>query len=173
MMIRRFITQAVVVAFVALSPAFQGNTVADQPTVSTPGGTPPVGSGRDPLNWVDDIITALGRYFKTNYPNADFGPYLKQLIMVRDALSQQDRRAVKVEMGAFYQSLADRSHGINEAAADELANFARMVMPVQEYGVFFPRSGHGRTDQALGDPLGRSRGAEAESAEHLPRSLYP
>lgn len=91
--------------------------------------------------WVDDIATALGSYFKANYPTYDFAPYLKKLTLVRDALGRGDRRTVKVEMGAFFKLLTNRGHGISEGAADELTNFARMVMPVQEYGIFFPRSG--------------------------------
>jgi hypothetical protein len=45
---------------------------------------------------------------------------------------------VEVEMGAFFTMLTNRSQGISEGAADEVANFARAVMPVQEYGIFFP-----------------------------------
>ena len=90
---------------------------------------------------VDDIANALGSYFKANYPTYDFAPYLKKLTLVREALGRGDRRTVKVEMGAFFKLLTNRSHGISEGAADELTNFARMVMPVQEYGIFFPRSG--------------------------------
>jgi len=91
--------------------------------------------------WVDDIANALGAYFKANYPTDDFAPYLRKLTLVQDALGRGDRRTVKVEMGAFFTWLTNRSHGISADAADELTNFARMVMPVQEYGIFFPRSG--------------------------------
>src|SRR5207249_2460264 len=90
---------------------------------------------------VDDIANALGSYFKANYPTYDFAPYLKKLTLAREALGRGDRRTVKVEMGAFFELLTNRSHGINEGAADELTNFARTVMPVEEYGIFFPRSG--------------------------------
>jgi len=61
--------------------------------------------------------------------------------VVGDALSRGDRRAVKVEMGAFFKMLATRSHGINEGAADELSNFAQMVTPIEEYGISVPKSG--------------------------------
>src|SRR5437763_1850499 len=82
--------------------------------------------------WVDDIANALGSYFKANYPTYDFAPYLKKITLVREALGRGDRRTVKVEMGAFFKLLTNRGHGISECAADELTNFARMVMPVQE-----------------------------------------
>lgn len=91
--------------------------------------------------WVDDIMIALGSYFKANYPTSDFTAYVKKLTLVRDAVDRGDRRTVEIEMGAFFTMLTNRSHGINKGAADEVANFARVVMPVQEYGIFFPRSG--------------------------------
>jgi hypothetical protein len=93
------------------------------------------------------------------------------LTLVRDALGQEDRRTVKVEMGAFFKSLANRSYGISGSAADELATFARVAMPVQEYGIVFPRSAEGgmghspspsRTGQAPGGTLSDS-----------PLSMYP
>ena len=90
--------------------------------------------------WVDDIMNALGSYFKANYPTSDFTSYLKKLTLVRDAIDRGDRRTVGVEMGAFFTMLTNRSHGISTGAAEEVANFARMVMPDQEYGIFFPRS---------------------------------
>ena len=41
-------------------------------------------------------------------------------------------------MGAFFTMLTNRSQGISEGAADDVANFVRAMMPVQEYGMFFP-----------------------------------
>ena len=103
----------------------------------------PVVVGVAPMQatWVDDIMNALGSYFKANYPTSDFTSYLKKLTLVRDAVDRGDRRTVAVEMGAFFTMLSNRSYGISKGAADEVANFARTVMPVQEYGIFFPRSG--------------------------------
>jgi hypothetical protein len=88
--------------------------------------------------WVDDIANALGPYFKAHYPTSDFTSYLKKLTLIRDAEERGDRRTVEVEMGAFFTMLTNRSQGISEGAADEVANFARAMMPVQEYGIFFP-----------------------------------
>jgi hypothetical protein len=88
--------------------------------------------------WVDDIANALDSYFKAYYPTSDFTSYLKKLTLVRDAEDRGDRRTVEVEMGAFFTMLTNRSQGISKGAADEVANFARAVMPVQEYGIFFP-----------------------------------
>lgn len=91
-------------------------------------------------SWVDDIANALGFYFKANYPADDFAPYLRKLTLVKDALGRGDRHTVKVEMGAFFQLLTHRSHGISAPAAEELADFARMVMAVQSHGIVFSRS---------------------------------
>ncbi len=91
--------------------------------------------------WVDDIADALGSYFKANYPQDDFAPYLKKLSLIQDGLGRGDRRTVKLETGAFFTMLTNRGHGISEGAAEELTNFAKMVMTVQEYGIVFPRSG--------------------------------
>ena len=57
---------------------------------------------------------------------------------MRDAEDRGDRRTVEFEMGAFFTMLTNPSQGISTGAADEVANFARAVMPVQEYGIFFP-----------------------------------
>jgi hypothetical protein len=91
-----------------------------------------------PTTWVDDIMNALGSYFKTNDPTFDFTSYLKRLTLARDAENRGDRRTVEVEMGAFFTMLTNRSLGISEGTADEVANFARALMPAQEYGIFFP-----------------------------------
>ena len=108
---------------------------------SVPSDAPVVGLAPVQATWVDDIINTLRSYFKVNYPTSDFTAYVKKLTLVRDAVERGDRRTVEVEMGAFFTMLTNRSHGINKGAADEVANFARVVMPVQEYGIFFPRSG--------------------------------
>jgi hypothetical protein len=88
--------------------------------------------------WVDDIANALGSYFKAHYPTSDFTSYVKKLTQVRDAEDRGDRRTMELEMGAFFTMLTNQNQGISAGAADEVANFARAVMPVQEYGIFFP-----------------------------------
>ena len=90
--------------------------------------------------WLREISNSLDAYTVT-YPSSNFAPYQTKLNVVGDALSRGDRRAVKVEMGAFFKMLATRSHGINEGAADELSNFAQMVTPIEEYGISVPKSG--------------------------------
>jgi hypothetical protein len=116
------------------------NGVADtQP--SLPSDAPVVEVPSAQLVWVDDIMNALRLNFTTNYPAADFSSYLKQLTVMRDALDRGDRRTVKVEMGTFLTMLANRNDGVSEGAAEELRNFARVVMPAQEYGLIFPRWG--------------------------------
>jgi hypothetical protein len=105
---------------------------SDAPVVKVPSGE---------LIWVDDIMNALRLYFTTNYPAANFSSYLKRLTVMRDAVDRGDRRTVKVEMGTFFTMLANRNDGLSKGAAEELRNFARVVMPAQEYGLIFPSSG--------------------------------
>jgi hypothetical protein len=131
-------------------PEFMGA----QPTSGHNAPTTVVGPAQ--ATWVDDIANALGSYFTAHYPTSDFTSYLKKLTLVRDAEDRGDRRTVEVEMGAFFTMLTNRSQGISAGAADELANFARAMMPVQEYGIFFPV---GR--EQYGTPAPRS-GSEQE-----------
>ena len=119
----------------------QGVITPSQEIPKTIRDAPVVGVAPAQATWVDDIMNALRSYFRANYPTSDFTSYLKKLTLVRDAVDRGDRRTVEVEMGAFFTMLTNRSHGISKGAADEVANFARIVMPVQEYGIFFPRSG--------------------------------
>lgn len=164
MRIWRFITQAVLIIFLAFMSPFQASAVESQPPIPPPArDVSPQGDGLSQLNWIEDIISALD-YFITNYPPADFVPYLEKLTLVRDALSRHDRRTVTSEIGAFFTLLADRSGGISGAAADELANFARLVMP-QEYVIFVPARGDGRVGEDSESLSWNNRGA--------PLSVYP
>lgn len=107
--------------------------------------------GADPeLAWtqatgLDNLISALGcdMYFEANYPAHDFAPYLERLTHARDAAGQGDRHGVQADMVLFFSMLAARDHGISEGAAEELADFARIVMPHADDGVVVPRSGGG------------------------------
>lgn len=161
----RFIGRTVIVASLALiaclpvlsTQAADGSLAVSTPSqeikaitdtqFSIPNDAPVVRVAPGQSTWVNDIMEALRMYFKANYPKDDFAPYLKKLNLIRDGLGRGDRRTVKLEMGAFFTMLTNRSHGISEGAAEELTNFARMVMPVQEYGIFFPRSGPEDTGQ--------------------------
>lgn len=131
---------------------------------SFPSDAPVVGVAPAQATWVDDIMNALGSYFKANYPTSDFTSYVKKLTLVRDAVDRGDRRTVEVEMGAFFTMLTNRSHGISKGAADEVANFARIVMPVQEYGIFFPRSG----PEAYGTTVPRSWSEQSKEIYSAP-----
>jgi hypothetical protein len=154
----RFIRRAVIVTSLTLFPWLPMllTHAADQPPgvgipsqeipkaitdaqPSIPRTVPVVGGAPAQAVWVDDIMNALRMYFTTNYPTCDFAPYLKQLTLVQDAVDRGDRGTVTVEMGMFFTMLANRADGMSEVAADELANFARVVM--QEYGIFLSRSG--------------------------------
>jgi hypothetical protein len=162
---RLFTTQAVLILFLALLSSIQSSAWATRQLIPPSArDASPEDGGLSPLSWVEDIISALD-YFTTNYPAADFVPYQEKLTLVRDALSRHDRRTVTTEMGAFFTLLTDRSGGISAAAADELANFARAVMPVQEYGIFFPASGDGGGGQDFEGPSWNNRRA--------PLSVYP
>jgi hypothetical protein len=129
-------------------PALSTEAAAYLPGAGVPefmGGQPPSADNATttvvvPLQttWVDDIMNALGSYFKANDPTYDFSSYLKRLTLARDAENRGDRRTVEVEMGAFFTMLTNRSLGISGGAADEVSNFARALMPAQEYGIFFP-----------------------------------
>ena len=56
---------------------------------------------------VDDIANALDSCFKAHYPTSDFTSALKQLTLVRDTEVRGDRRAVEVEMDAFFTMLTN------------------------------------------------------------------
>jgi len=146
-----FIGRMVILTSLALIcglPALSADAAAYLPGAGVPefmGGQPASGDNAlttvvvpVPTTWVDDIMNALGSYFKTNDPTFDFTSYLKRLTLARDAENRGDRRTVEVEMGAFFTMLTNRSLGISEGTADEVANFARALMPAQEYRIFFP-----------------------------------
>jgi hypothetical protein len=170
-MISQFTRLAVLLVPLALALSLQRQAIATERSVSPSGSAPPHGGVSSQLNWVDDIINALGQYFKANYPDADFVPYLNYLTLVRDALGREDRRTVMAEMGAFFKSLANRSYGISGTAADELANFARVAIP-EEYGIIFPRSAQGRMGPLRGGPTRTGQTPDATLSE-VPLSLYP
>ncbi len=107
---------------------------------STQGDVPTANAAPIQAAWVDEIRSSLGIYTK-NYPASNFDPYLKKLNLAGEALGRGDRRMVKMEMGSFFKMLATRANGISDIAADELANFAQMVAPIQEYGISVARSG--------------------------------
>lgn len=112
-------------------------TMAEQP--STNRGVPAEEVPPGQAMWIDEIRNAL-EIFKGNYRTSNFEPYLNKLNLVGDALGQGDHRRVQMEIGSFFQMLAKRAHGINAGAADDLSNFARKVMPAQEYGIIFPKN---------------------------------
>lgn len=81
-------------------------------------------------SWVDEIGNSI--------TSSNFKPYEDQLTRVKDALHQNDRKAVTSEMGKWFKMLRKRAHGIDDLAAKELMNFAVMVTPVQEYNISVP-----------------------------------
>ena len=123
--------------FMTMQPSMQRPALL---MMTAPAQATPAQTTSAQATWVDEIKNSLGVY-KANYPGSNFSPYQTKLNLVGDALSRGDRRAVKVEMGAFLKMLATRAHGINEGAADELSNFAQMVTPIQEYGISVQKSG--------------------------------
>lgn len=88
-------------------------------------------------NWVDELTNSVS-FYKTNYPNSNWDPYLSELILVKEALARGDQRIVRSKMGKWFRMLRDRDYGINDVAADELFNFALMVTPIQEFNISVP-----------------------------------
>ena len=88
-------------------------------------------------NWVDELTNSVS-FYKTNYPNSDWDPYLSELILVKEALAKGDQRIVRSKMGNWFKMLRNRDHGINDVAADELYNFGLMVTPIQEFNISVP-----------------------------------
>ncbi len=73
--------------------------------------------------WVDEIWGMVS-VEKATSPSMNFGPYVETLTVIREELARHDRQAVKKEPDRFLKMLADRAHGINDVAADEIDNFA-------------------------------------------------
>jgi hypothetical protein len=88
-------------------------------------------------SWVEEIGNSITMY-QSLYPGSNFKPYEDQLTRVKDALHQNDKKAVTTEMGKWFKMLRNRAHGIDDMAASELMNFAVMVTPVQEYNISVP-----------------------------------
>lgn len=89
-------------------------------------------------SWVEEIGNSITMY-QGLYPSSNFKPYEDQLSRVKDALHQNDRKAITTEMGKWFKMLRNRAHGIDDIAASELMNFAVMVTPVQEFNISVPR----------------------------------
>lgn len=89
--------------------------------------------------WVGQIANQLEAYKKA-YPTSSFEPYKEKLILLEKAVGVNDERTLKVQLEKFFKMLRERAHGIPEAAADEIFNFALMVSPVQEYQISVPPS---------------------------------
>lgn len=88
-------------------------------------------------NWVDELTSSVN-FYKTNYPNSNWDPYLSELSLVKEALAQGDQRIVRSKMGKWFKMLRNRDYGIHDVAADELFNFALMVTPIQEFNISVP-----------------------------------
>ena len=78
--------------------------------------------------WADEIVTAA-TFYKSGYPTGNWDPYFEKLTRVQEGIDRGDEQIVKVEMDQFLKMLLERSHGINDMAADELYNFALGVKP--------------------------------------------
>ena len=80
--------------------------------------------------WVDDVWNMV-MFEKASYPGSDFDPYLQKLGRIRTGLDRDDQRIAKIETDGFLKMLADRKHGINDVAADEIYNFVLSVRPAE------------------------------------------
>ncbi len=87
--------------------------------------------------WVDELANSVN-FYKTNYPNSNWDPYISELTLVREALIRGDQRVVRTEMGKWFKMLRNRDYGIHDVAADELFNFGLMVTPIQEFNISVP-----------------------------------
>jgi hypothetical protein len=87
--------------------------------------------------WCDEILNSVN-FYKSLYPTSNWEPYKDKLLLVREALGKGDKQIVRTEMSKFFSMLRKRDHGIHDVGADELLNFAAMVMPIQEYGISVP-----------------------------------
>jgi hypothetical protein len=94
-----------------------------------------------PVTWLDDLLDSLTTYFPKKYPAYDFSPYAQELNRIRGAASLGDRWGAKREMGVFLNMLASRAHGLEDDAAEELAALSQRIMPDEEFGIVYPRSG--------------------------------
>jgi len=88
-------------------------------------------------NWVDELTNSVN-FYKTNYPNSNWDPYLSELTLVKEALARGDQRIVRNKMGKWFKMLRDRDYGIHDVAADELYNVGLMVTPIQEFNISVP-----------------------------------
>ncbi|MEX5219073.1 MAG: hypothetical protein NW701_14690, partial [Nitrospira sp.] len=77
-------------------------------------------------NWVDEVRNMV-TFEKASYPGSDFDPYLQKLDRIQAGLDREDQRIVKMETDRFLKMLAERKHGINDVAADEIYNFVLSV----------------------------------------------
>jgi hypothetical protein len=101
--------------------------------------------------WVDEIW-GMVNFEKATYPSSNFDPYFEKLTVIREGLARHDRQAVKKETDRFLKMLADRAHGINDVAADEIYNFALGVRPTEEItSAAVPELGIG-TERPMGVP---------------------
>lgn len=94
-------------------------------------------------NWADDIANWVKAYarVKTTDPVSVkelYRPYVDQIQKVQHAVAQNDRMAIRSEMGKFFEMLRTRAHGISESAAKDLYNLSLNATPLEEYGVSVP-----------------------------------
>ena len=93
------------------------------------------------VTWLDDLDHSLTTYFMRKYPAYNFSPYTQELNRIRDAVNRGDRWAAKREMGVFLTMLTSRAYGLGNDAAEELAVLSLHIMPGEEFGIVYPRSG--------------------------------
>ena len=79
-------------------------------------------------NWVDKVRNMV-TFEKASYPGSDFDPYIQKLERIQAGLDREDQRIVRMETNRFLKMLAERRHGINDVAADEIYNLVLSVRP--------------------------------------------
>lgn len=94
-----------------------------------------------PIDWVDDLQRRIRTDLTRKYPAYDFTPYVRELGRVRDAARIGDLTGAKREMGRFLSMLIDRSYGLGNEAAEDLAELSQQMMPDDEFAIVYPGSG--------------------------------
>jgi hypothetical protein len=78
--------------------------------------------------WADEILSAL-TFYKTSYPASDFAPYVNTAETIRDGLRRGEQPLVHAQTERLLRMLRTRAYGIDDVAADELAN---LVVSLQQ-----------------------------------------
>lgn len=86
--------------------------------------------------WADEVLNAL-TFYKSSYPASNFDPYVEAVGTIRDGLRRGEQPLVHAQTERLLRMLRTRAHGIDDVAADELANLVISVRPFAPPAVSF------------------------------------